>query len=148
MRFVQVRSSVLWLCFPLLVAACSGEPETPRGSGGGGSGGHGEGGGEEGGGGSGGGESCPPSSSPSCCPGDGTCCDCVSGHVCTSGPFEPPSEAAQAFDACACREDICGPTCKAACEGGGIDAGCQACVTAAAEEACATEFAACPSQGT
>jgi hypothetical protein len=95
-------------------------------------------------GGSAGAPACPPRSSPSCCPGDGECCDCVSGNTCPKDPFIKPDDAVMKFDECACQPQVCGATCNLACMGMGIDSGCQDCVTEAAKNACSIEFANCP----
>jgi hypothetical protein len=90
------------------------------------------------------GATCPSYSSPGCCPGDGDCCDCVSGTVCAGGPFDPVTPPEAAFDDCVCQASVCGAQCAAACAGSGIDQGCPACAAQAAMEACAAQFAQCP----
>jgi hypothetical protein len=87
---------------------------------------------------------CPPHSSPGCCPGDGTCCDCVSQNVCTLGPFGWETTEVIAFDDCVCQLTECGTVCAGACVGQGIDMGCPDCAAKSAQGNCAKPFSACP----
>lgn len=133
--------ALLLASFAVLLVACGGKVvvDAPTGSGGGG-------------GGStssstistSSGSVCPPHSSAGCCFGDGTCCDCVSSTVCTLGTFGSITAEVTTFDDCVCAAAVCGPTCVAACGGGGIDVGCQECAAKAATGPCAAQFAACP----
>ncbi|APR82723.1 Hypothetical protein A7982_08072 [Minicystis rosea] len=88
--------------------------------------------------------SCPPHSGPGCCPGDGTCCDCVSSNVCQDNPFQAPEQSTLVFDDCICQPQVCGAICSAACAGQGIDAGCQDCAAKFAQAECLSAFLACP----
>jgi hypothetical protein len=89
-----------------------------------------------------GGENCPKGYSAGCCFGDGVCCPCV-GFDCS---FGASSNEIEAFQQCACQQDVCADACQYACEGGGIDVSCFVCADKAGQTTCQQEFMACGGQ--